>query len=52
MYPTGIQNSEPIVEATVSITRPDKDGILRTTTENVITDFDKLAKEYPSPNKL
>ena len=52
MYPTGIQNSEPIVETTVSITRPDKDVILRTTTENVTTDFDELAKEYPSPNKL
>lgn len=36
-----------IVEGTQSITRPDKDGILRTTTENISTDFDKLAKEFP-----
>tara|TARA_R110001632_G_scaffold205185_1_gene328839 strand:+ start:2944 stop:3669 length:726 start_codon:yes stop_codon:yes gene_type:complete len=52
MYPTGIQNSEPIVESTVSITRPDKDGVLRTTTKNVTTDFDKLAMRERIYNKL
>ena len=36
-----------IVEGTLSITRPDKDGILRTTIENVSTDFDKLREKYP-----
>ena len=36
-----------IVEGTLTVSRPDKDGILRTTIENVSTDFDKLREKYP-----